>query len=116
MQTNFSNKLKALMNKQNITANELIKKLANKGFKYNVQSIYKWGNGTAEPTTDVIIALAKILHCDFAYMLDDAHTTSKRLTNTEAFLLRVFRNDIKFHKIITQVIDRNSDYKNKKNV
>ena len=110
MKTEFSNKLMSLMDKHNINGYEIIKKLRRKGFKYSIQSVYKWRKGTAKPPTKVIIALSQILHSDFSYMLDEVHTVRRKLTFAEAFLLKVFRSDVKFYDIITNINDRDANY------
>ena len=110
MNSNFASNLKGLRHKMNMSVDELLKRLAARGFKYDKQSVYKWEKGDAEPSIDVIVALSKILKCDIAYLLDDVHGVAKRLSNYEVFLLKVFRCDEVFHDIIMKIIKRRASY------
>ena len=83
MVTRLSTRLKELRRISSLTTSEVIKELKSSNLDYSEQSIYKWEQGSAVPSVNIIIALAKIYKCNISYLLDEDDKELNRVTTNE---------------------------------
>ena len=107
MVTRLSTRLKELRRISSLSAAEVIKELKNSDLDYSEQSIYKWEQGSAIPSINIIIALAKIYKCNISYLLDEDDKELSKVTANESIVLKQFRNDYLF-RCVTNLLMRMS--------
>ena len=104
MVTRLSTRLKELRRIASLSTTEVIKELKHSNLDYSEQSIYKWEQGNAVPSINIIIALAKIYKCNISYLLDEDEKELNKVTNNESIILKQFRNDYLFRCIANLLI------------
>lgn len=111
MQTTLSVRLKALRKNLSMTVSQVSKLLKKNNISYSEQSIYKWEQGLVTPSLDTLNELSKIYDCNISYLIEGKKYKYLRISQSEYYLLNIYRTDFLFRSILTQVLKKiNRDY------
>ena len=111
METKLSIRLKALRKSEALSVSDVLTGLKQYDLTFCEQSVYKWEEGSATPSINILNVLAKIYHCNLSYLISDDDIKYKRVSNNELNILRQFRTDFLFRSAVSQlmrIIDRNT--------
>lgn len=106
MNNEISIRLKSLRKQFTFSASKVISMLSSIDKKYSVQTLYKWEEGSVIPSFKTLKALSTIYRCSISYLIEGETYEFKRLTASERFLLKIYRDDFLFRSIAIQILKK----------
>lgn len=101
----IGSRLKTLRRINNIEPKDVIKQLERYTHKkFSLSSLYKWEENVAEPNIYILIELARIYRSSISFILDDTIIMLENLTETEATLLNLYRNNPHFTELSSNIL------------